>query len=293
MKRVLIVLGGMLISATPLIVLVVTVYTLILPNIYQSSVRISVSQDSPEINPFSNSGTADLAYNSYFLRTQFEMITSKPVLYEVIKRLNLQSEWGKDSGKLPREVAYKILRNSVQVFQLRDTSLIVISVKREYPDEAADIANEIAVTYRDSRMDLAMKSARGALEKIDEAIKEQALRVEAAEEKLHKIRVELNVPADAKPEDIQSEKYRPYRRAVKDLDTEDFIYGQLKAKHRQEIIRLEVPRNPVEIIDIAEPNRRPVSPNLFMNVLLAICLAGVSGVFGGILLALGVRKSRA
>ena len=38
-----------------------------------------------------------------------------------------------------REVALKILRNSINVFQQRDTSLIVINVKRDNPDEAADV----------------------------------------------------------------------------------------------------------------------------------------------------------
>ena len=42
------------------------------------------------------------------------------------------------------------------------------------------------------------------------------------------------------------------------------------SKHRQEIITLQIPQNPVDIIDVAEPNMQPVSPNLFLNVLLSI-----------------------
>jgi succinoglycan biosynthesis transport protein ExoP len=76
----------------------------------------------------------------------------------------------------------------------------------------------------------------------------------------------------------QGEKYRPFRIALAELETERFIYNQLMSKHRQEIITLEVPRNPVEIIDVAEPNRRPVSPNLFMNVLLSIFVGLGAGV---------------
>ena len=40
-----------------LVVLTGTVYTLLLPNIYASSSRILVSEDTPEINPFSLSKT--------------------------------------------------------------------------------------------------------------------------------------------------------------------------------------------------------------------------------------------
>jgi len=382
-----------------------------LPNIYASSARISVSEDAPTINPFAVQESYYSSYNPYFLRTQFEVLQSKPILYEVINRLNLRAEWGKGGEPLPRDVAYKIIKNSISVFQQRDTSLIVISVKRDDPVGAAKIANEIAEVYRDSRLDLAMKESRLAIDKIAEALKEQQARVDAAEQKVEDIRKELDIAviggegsvdidnirlqqlegdrlaaqtemvdregklkilealsdkdlmeqasyitfdqfvmntmqqiqdievqlsslqadygpnhpevqryvmqqatlekalsqrlqalrnglqteyqmaknnfdtlekilAGARSTSIESQgaKFRPFRKAQEDLDSEKFIATQLKAKHRQEIITLQVPRNPVEIIDVAEPNNRPVSPNLFMNVLLSIFVGLGAGV---------------
>ena len=72
-----------------LVVLTGTVYTLLLPNIYASSSRILVSEDTPEINPFTSYQSVQM-YNPYFLRTQFEILTSKPILNEVINRLDLK-----------------------------------------------------------------------------------------------------------------------------------------------------------------------------------------------------------
>ena len=394
-----------------LVVLTGTVYTLLLPNIYASSSRILVSEDSPEINPFAVQQNYMSTYNPYFLRTQFEILTSKPILNEVIYRLNLQSEWGKNNEILTRDIALKILKNSISVFQQRDTSLIVINVKRDNPDEAADIANEIAQVYRDSRLELASKSAREAIDKIEESLTEQRQRVANAEENIQKIREDLNIAVvggegqfdvgevrmqqlegdrlfaqremvekegllriledlndkdllerasyitfdqfvmntiqqiqdievnlssvqadygDNHPEvkrlksqivtleetlkkrlsalrngldteyiiaknnfesldkvlasvrtdtiESQGAKFRPYRNALADLETERFIYNQLMSKHRQEIITLQVPQNPVDIIDVAEPNMQPVSPNLFLNVLLSIFVGLGAGV---------------
>lgn len=394
-----------------LVVLTGTVYTLMLPNMYRSQVRISVKESSPEINPFAGQQMYGTPYNPYFLRTQFEIIQSKPILYEVINRLNLQQEWAKGEEALTRDVAHKILQNSVNVVQQRDTSLVVISVNRDNPDEAAAIANELAEVYRDSRLDLALSDARGAIDKIEEALKEQLIRVENAEDRLQTLRRELDfvtfggegaydvdemrvqqmenelgaaraemldkesllntlkglgdkdlmeqasyitfdqivvntvqqiqdidvqlssLNADFGPNhpevkrytlqkekleetlkqrlaalrngletdyklakskfervdkelavirassiESQGEKYRPYRIASAELETERFIYNQLMSKHRQEIITLDVPTNPVDIIDVAEPNRRPVSPNLFMNVLLSIFVGLGAGV---------------
>ena len=394
-----------------LVVLTGTVYTLLLPNIYASSARISVSEDSPEINPFAVQQNYMTSYNPYFLKTQFEILTSKPILNEVINRLSLQVEWGKNGETLSRDVALKILKNSVSVFQQRDTSLIVINVKRDNPNEAADIANEIAEVYRDSRLDLASKDARTAIDKIEESLSEQRQRVADAEENIQQIREDLNIAVvggegqfdvgevrmqqlegdrlfaqremvekegllkilenlndkdllerasyitfdqsvmntiqqiqdvevqlssvqadygDNHPEvkrlksqiatlegtltrrlnglrngleteyviaknnfesldkvlasvrtdtiESQGTKFRPYRNALADLETERFIYNQLMSKHRQEIITLQVPRNPVDVIDIAEPDARPVSPNLFLNVLLSIFVGLGAGV---------------
>ena len=394
-----------------LVVLTGTVYTLLLPNIYASSARISVSEDSPEINPFAVQQNYMTPYNPYFLKTQFEILTSKPILNEVINRLSLQVEWGKNGETLSRDVALKILKNSVSVFQQRDTSLIVINVKRDNPNEAADIANEIAEVYRDSRLDLASKDARTAIDKIEESLSEQRQRVADAEENIQQIREDLNIAVvggegqfdvgevrmqqlegdrlfaqremvekegllkilenlndkdllerasyitfdqsvmntiqqiqdvevqlssvqadygDNHPEvkrlksqiatlegtltrrlnglrngleteyviaknnfesldkvlasvrtdtiESQGTKFRPYRNALADLETERFIYNQLMSKHRQEIITLQVPRNPVDVIDIAEPDARPVSPNLFLNVLLSIFVGLGAGV---------------
>jgi succinoglycan biosynthesis transport protein ExoP len=393
-----------------LVILTGTVYTLMLPNIFASTARIRVSEDAPSISPFAVQQSGYSSYNPYFLKTQFEVLTSKPLLYAVINRLNLQQEWGSDGETLPRDVALAIMQNSVSVFQQRDTSLIVISVKRDDPDEAADIANLLAEVYRDSRLDFSSKETRGAIDKIEIAVKEQAQRVVDAEQQVQEIREQfglaivggegidisemqmqqleadrmaaqqammekegiLNILENLEDQDLvdssagitsdplvmntirqiqdidvqlsslsadygpnhpeilrsqyqkkraeevlkqqlqslrnrlqtefdlaqsrfnkvdallesvkattiaeQGKEYQPFRKALADLETERMIYNQLSARLRQEIITLDVPRNPVEIIDSAEPNRRPVSPNLFMNVLLSIFVGLGAGV---------------
>lgn len=112
---------------------------------------------------------------------------------------------GRDREKLPRSVACKILRNSINISNRRNSPIVEISVRRDNPDEAADIANEMVATYRDAK------------------------------------------------------------RAQAKMDS-------------------------VELIDIAEPNRRPVSPNLFLNTLLSVAFALGMGIVGLILLLAGLNK---
>ncbi len=117
-------------------------------------------------------------------------------------------------------------------------------------------------------MDTLQKENRGILEAIQKAIEQQEARVVAEEKKL--------------------EALASTNKA--DLESEQFILNQLKAKLRQKIIALEVPRNPVEIIDVAEPNMRPVSPNLFMNVLLSLGLATGPMLVGIVLIVVGAKQ---
>ena len=394
-----------------LVVITGTVYTLMLPKIYESASRIKVSEDAPQIDPFAPQQSYYSSYNPYFLRTQFEILQSKPMLHAVINRLNLQEKWGREGETVPRDVAHKILKNSISVFQQRDTSLIYIAVKRDDANEAASIANELTDVYRDSRLELAQRESRGAISVIKEELDKQKDRVDAAEQEVEDLREEFGIAevggegtVDARnlrlqrledarmaaqqeminkegsieileglddkgledlasyltfdqlvmntisqiqdvdvqlssleadfgenhPEvqrvksqlaklkntlkqrisalrnglkteyllaqkmfnamdkelekerktsiESQGTQFRPFRNAQTELESERFIYNQLNAKLRQEVITLEVPRNPVQIIDSAEPNNRPVSPNLFMNVLLSIFVGLGAGV---------------
>jgi succinoglycan biosynthesis transport protein ExoP len=176
-----------------LVVITGTAYTFTLPKIYASQARIEVNQDNVEIDPFNPGGNMGRIYDPYFLRTQFEIIQSKPILYEVINRLNLQEVWGKGSEKMPKEVAYKILRSSLDASQYRDTTLIALTVRREDPKEAARIANELADVYRDSRLDLKRKGMTRAMDALARELEKQQEKVDLAQQKVETLRKELDV----------------------------------------------------------------------------------------------------
>lgn len=281
MKKPLAVLGGLLIALAPVIVLAATVYTLMLPNLYESSCRIAVQGRGEDGD--CEAPCKHCAFTSpFFIRTQMEILTSKPVLYEVIKRLKLQKEWGQGREMLPREITYLILRNSVRISHLRDTAILEISVKRDNPDKAAEIANEIAVVFRESRKDEPRSGLQGGLRKTEVILAEQETRIEKADAKIKAL-----LGGD-KP--IVGEDKKQLRVAIAELMAEQFIGNKLEQKKQEVIRELAVPSVSVEIIDVAEPNRRPVSPNLFMNVLLSVALAGLCALSGGIMLASGLRK---
>ncbi|MFA6174223.1 MAG: polysaccharide biosynthesis tyrosine autokinase [Kiritimatiellales bacterium] len=177
-----------------LVVITGTAYTFTLPKIYAAQSRIEVNNDSVDIDPFNPSPMGgSRGYDPFFLRTQFEIIQSKPILYEVINRLNLQEIWGRKDEKISKEVAYKILRSSLDVSQYRDTSLISLTAQRQDPKEAARIANELAYVYRDARLDLKYKEMTRAMDALSRELEKQQEKVDMAEQRVEKLRQELDI----------------------------------------------------------------------------------------------------
>lgn len=176
-----------------LVVITGVAYTFTLPEIYAAQARIEVNNDNVDIDPFNSAMSGTRGYDPYFLRTQFEIIKSKPILYEVINRLNLQELWGEKTGKMSRDVAYKMLYSSLAVDLSRDTTLIALTVRREDPQEAARIANELAAVYRDARLDLKRKEMTRAMDALARELEKQQEKVDLAQQRVEDLRQELDI----------------------------------------------------------------------------------------------------
>lgn len=184
-----------ILAVTLLVVLTGTGVTFMLPKKYAATVRILVRQDATDIDVFERQFSA--AYNPFFLRTQYEIIKSKPILYEVIRNLNLQEAWGlrylDGERPLTREEAYEMLTGSMNVTQARDTSLIEITVYSTEPPESARVANEIANVYRDHRLQAKRREIKSAIDSLQNEMKKQQDKVDAVENRVETIREDLGV----------------------------------------------------------------------------------------------------
>ena len=185
-----------ILAVTLLVVIVGTLYTLSLPRIYQAQTRIQVREDTPDMAVFEQH-MGGMMYNPFFLKTQFEIIQSRPILSTVAGNLSLAQVWGEkyneDKSPLNRDDTLLILSRSLRVDQSRDTSLIAISCLREDPQEAARIANEVASVYRDQRLNAKRKEMRRAVDAVQGEAQKQREKVDGAEREVEKLRKELGI----------------------------------------------------------------------------------------------------
>ena len=149
MKKTLLQMAGIGLIGLGILVIPSTLLVLsILPEHYQSIARVQISAplEMPD-----------------WVQTEAEVIQSKLVLGKVIERLNLDEVWAKkykDAGKLSKDVAFLILKSTLEVRPTRGTRLLQIRVVNEQAGEAAQIANAIARVYAEIALAKAKQSAR-------------------------------------------------------------------------------------------------------------------------------------
>lgn len=178
-----------------LVVITATLVTFILPESFSSTARIAIERDVTDIEGVVQSRTA-LGYDPYYIQTQFEIIQSEVVLGKVIDSLDLNTHWGKkynNGDKLKTTDTIGILKGRMTLRPVRNTSLIEIQVYSEDKKEAADIANAVAETYRDHRMQERTRLSKGGIKVLEDRYQEQLDKISKTQKELEALRKDLEI----------------------------------------------------------------------------------------------------
>ncbi|PYM15886.1 MAG: capsular biosynthesis protein [Verrucomicrobia bacterium] len=182
-----------------LVVLTTTAVTFILPESWSSMVRIAVEKDISDISPLGIAQNST-QYDPFFLQTEFEKIRSQKVLYKVIDNLKLNERWGErynNGVALKKAETFDVLKGKIDVRQTRNTSLIEIRVYSDAKDkpaqEAAEIANEIATVYRDTRLGLKQEMSQKGIEVLRKELSQNDEKIKEAEAKVDELRKEYSI----------------------------------------------------------------------------------------------------
>ena len=190
-----------IIAVSLLVIVTGVLITMALPRVYRASCIIQVNEERPDVDVFRQEM---VRFDPLFLRTQFEIIQSRPVVEEVMHRRNLNEKLGRAYGYLeelgPRSVeqTYKIVSSSIRAQHYRDTNLIEIQVELSEPQdtvrqEVAEVANEIIRVFRDQSMQRSRGSTERALTALQESLDEQDGRVQEAAKVVERIRREQKI----------------------------------------------------------------------------------------------------
>ncbi|MBL7077529.1 MAG: polysaccharide biosynthesis tyrosine autokinase [Kiritimatiellae bacterium] len=193
--RVIVSRKEIVIAVALLVILAGVLVTFSMSKVYMASCVIKVEEERPDLPVFTQEM---MRFDPLFLRTQFEIIQSGPVVEEVVLRLNLNETLGRaygyydTLGENSLEQTYKLVSGRMKVQQYRDTNLIEIQIymdepKGMAPQMAADIANEVATVYRDLTIRRTRDTTERALEALHESLKDQRDVATKAEQAVSKI----------------------------------------------------------------------------------------------------------
>jgi capsular exopolysaccharide synthesis family protein len=137
-----------------------------------------------------------MSTDPYFLTTQFKIIESYRILTNVIVKLHLNEKLAQQNaspGAWSVDETFDFLVHRISVEQTRMTSLIEISVRNQSSDMAAAIANEVAKSYTDFRIEQWKESRGRGIAALQDKLVSTTNDLQLAQNKLDSLRTNLAV----------------------------------------------------------------------------------------------------
>lgn len=280
--------GVCLILCLPLCVLLGYVGSGFLPKVYYSKVTMEAESDHFWTDSFDGDKSKREAR---FVSHIFQTIQSKEVLYSAIHELNRTKKGSLGAQQLSEvEIYFKLLK-MMEIKTLRHTDLIEIGVYSRDPQEAADIANVIAMEYRKKRIEDNEKIFALNLMQLKDELENQRKKMEEARVEMTRIRERDNID-DPTPEKMDPEAKNfseEYLSAKKKYLEEKQLFDSAEKRYLTERMERQISYQPARIWEKAEPAKTPVYPNMLIVVLISTGIGLIFAIPGAVLVWKGRR----
>lgn len=153
------------------------VLTYIMPRKYRGRVEMVIERTSENARVAGNPGDPlNLAGTENFIKTQFEIITKRRTLDRVVEKFDLVNRW-----KLPsrQAAAGKLLANLDAESSIK-SDFVIIEYFDEDPKLAAELANAIADSYKETRLETENERINSAIAQLDIQIAEKEVETRKA-----------------------------------------------------------------------------------------------------------------
>jgi serine/threonine protein kinase len=230
----------------------------ILPPVYLAKVTM-------EVKPDDSQHPSGRARDSTFIATQFQILQKTEVLYQAIENLKLVQTWSADGRQMSVQAVYQELLHMLELNEIANTGLIEIGIYSTNAQEAANLANTIAVVYRQKRRSDLQKNLNEILEPFRDEVDKQRKRVEEALAEAAVIR-ERDGIVDADPDRTDATftaangqtNRHPYVEAKTRSLQAKRIYESAQMYYAEAILKNRIDFDPARIWEKAEPAVAPV-----------------------------------
>ncbi|HEV3393980.1 MAG TPA: polysaccharide biosynthesis tyrosine autokinase [Chthoniobacterales bacterium] len=247
-----------------LVLLTAAVVTYFQPREYQSMVFIEVRSTAENPRIFGQGDPNLPVHDPQLAPTVYQVIQRTGILYPVVEQLKLQDRWARDGRRPSREGAYQMLRNKLNVDEVRNTDLLQISVFDSNPQLAADIANKIVSVYQDRRVEEEREILNRAVTVMNEEVGKQQKRVEDAATEMARIRDAEHI-VDLNPEgteDTQAPVNAIVVKQEQEVNDSEAKIASLSSKlHQIESLKGDDLMRMLPTLDVQDPTILKILPN--------------------------------
>jgi polysaccharide biosynthesis transport protein len=192
-----------------LTVLTVSVWTFVQTPIYQASATVLIEPEVAKILNIQEVTSIGAPTQEYY-RTQYELITSRPILQKVVETLNLKQRVPA-IGAAADPAAALLARITVE--PKRNTRLVLVKVEHPDPALAAEIANAVARQYAKHNLDIKLKGAQDALAWLTEQMTALKDKVQESSVALQNYRVKVGILGMQEQRQITAAKIMDFNKA--------------------------------------------------------------------------------
>ena len=216
----------------------VAFFTFTMKPIYRASATVLIGEES-RVSPLTGEMTSAETYVSQQLtfKTHFTAITSRPVLEEVLQKLNLRpddsnlglvekfiknvktnvqrllqaiapKQEGEPLSEEAREINERVqwLKDKINVSEIRDTRLMTVSAEDPDPKTAMAIVNALAETYFDFDAQVRFQSSKMMMDWLSRQLYETRKKVAEAEQAFMKFKEQENLFSSESKQRLSTEK---------------------------------------------------------------------------------------
>jgi uncharacterized protein involved in exopolysaccharide biosynthesis len=195
-----------------------------------------------------------------FAVSQAQLLRTSDVLERVVNMLDLAKIYAADGARVTPEEARNALGQSLRIeASAGEPQRIYIGAYAADPNLAANIANLVAVVYRNSRIEASQQHLERSLSQYSDEVQKQRTVVQAAEKELRQIRerdqiidpdLERPDSPEAAPTAYTEAKVK-YLQAKRILESAELALSKARMEH-------QVDDDPIRIVQRGVPPARPM-----------------------------------
>jgi uncharacterized protein involved in exopolysaccharide biosynthesis len=186
----------------------VAVWSFVQTPVYQASATILIEPEPPKVLNIQEVTQIGAPTQEYY-RTQYELMTSRPIVEKVIENLNLRQRLP-ELQRAPDPIRW--MQAGIAIEPRRNTRLVSVKFEHPSPQLAAEVTNALARQYVKHNLDIKLRGAQEAMTWLNEQMTSLRGKVQESSVALQNYRVKAGIMGLQEQRQITAQKIMDFNK---------------------------------------------------------------------------------